>query len=1112
MIAMQNQQMSMLGSVPQMAPVPGQSVYPPQFTYAPRQHDSFQTGLGLGGGMLNSVGPGAGGLAAGAGTAQLAGMVGGMGAGMLGMNRLAGGLNAVAGSRLLGGLTRLDPMNSMIMGGMGAIGTAYTAGAAGGAGIMGGMGALASGAGLRAIGAGMLGTAGLLNPIAVAGMIATVPLKMMQQGASQYSETRQMLNAYNTSANPMSTTGRGFSNQQAAGITTMMRGINSEDPFVNFKDVSSMMQRFNEFGMSQGSRDVSDVSRKFKAMATAVKDMAKTLGTTIDDAAQMFGQMRATGFYKGTDIVGNTNLLKMMQGQGVSGRAMLGAQMQGGSITRGAGLGTTPGAKAVGSMAGMLAGARMTGSISSEEMMNATGAGTPEEALTQYATQMAGGMTQFFTQSTTGAALTAALGSVNEHGEFTGELDEGLMSQMRSGKIDINNLVQSGRKRLTNRNSQLSFKQKGADVAGSMLGDDPTEAFSLIMKSVAGDKFSQMDPENLIALLTERMTGLDRKTAESMVKIVREGAKTRAETTAMLNREATQKVYEIDVAQNRTISGVKTKILGGLADKYVRPMEQVGQNVSVGIGADYQRMMDSIPGLEVTRVGSDAVLRQQALRSEYRDMQSATGGMRRSGLAISTALQYRGYSSEQSAAEQSAALSGKGMSAEAAQSLIDSRDNDKMFQSFRKQIESGSIDKVIEKQGIEGLLKGGITGYEDLDPALASLGAKYGGDSQIKMDLGTYMGSSATNRAAISALLTKQGYTTAGRRAAMGGKSTTASALAEMRDSATSGVGGLLKGYSTEDVGNFDFFDKGRSQTLMAQLEEGGGAGIMTQAAKNFDRDKFDTAYNAAIKKAGDGDEALAMAMRATGAEGTQAQLASAGRFFKNTTGKTGKDYADIANYYEGAQGGLDYLNISTAMSGALVGMTDQAPGAEKFRALASEAEIAASGGSVVNYRQSLEAFYQELESTGAKGSDLQKSYGAYGKDMQGVLANRAAIRGEDTISGLKKATNITDEDLKAMGIDMSDDALTTGEGGETNRIAELYTRASTRAPRQGTGAILSGSTEETQVAIAAEYAKLAKSTDALAGTVLQIQHDQQAKGSAAQTAVPTPDGAAPKK
>jgi hypothetical protein len=90
------------------------------------------------------------------------------------------------------------------------------------------------------------------------------------------------------------------------------------------------------------------------------------------------------------------------------------------------------------------------------------------------------------------------------------------------------------------------------------------------------------------------------------------------------------------------------------------------------------------------------------------------------------------------------------------------------------------------------------------------------------------------------------------------------------------------------------------------------------------------------------------------------------------------------------------------------------------------------------------------------------------------------------------------------MGIDLSDDYLS---GEETSLIAKQDTLAQSRAMKMSAGAAVTASTEETQVALAAEYAKLAQSTDALAGTVLQIQHDQQAKGSNTQTAVPSPDG-----
>lgn len=1100
MIAMQNQQMAMLGSVPQMAPVPGASVYPPQFTYAPGRHDTFQTGLGIGGGVFNAVGPGGGGLAAAAGTAQMAGMIGGGVAGLAGMGRLSRGLGMVSNSSVLGGLSRLDPLNSMIMGGMGAIGTTYAAGAAGGAGIMGGLGALASAEGLSAVGAGMLGTAGLMNPITLTGLAVTPFLKMMHQGSQQYSQTRQMLNAYNTAANPMAASGRGFSSQQSADITSTMRAINAADPFTNFNDVSAVMQRFNEFGMNQGSRDVADFSRKFKNMMATVKDMAKTLGTTIEGATQMFGEMRATGFYKGTDIVGNTNLLKMMQGQGVSGRMMLGAQMQGASITRAAGLGTTPGAKAVGSMAGLLAGARKLGNISSEEMMNATGAATPEEALTQYATQMSGGMTQFLTQSSVGSALTAALGAVNERGEFTGGLDEGQMMALRTGQIDINNLVQSGRKRLTTRNSQLSFRTKGADVAGEMLGQDPAEAFGIIMQSIAGDKFSQMDPENLITLLTERMTGLDRKTAESMVKIVREGARTRAETTALMNREAQQRIYEIDVAQNRTISGIKTKILGGMADRVVRPLEEVGQGISQGIGEDYQRFIESLPYMKTTRIGSDEELRRQAILAEYRG--TARVGVRTGGgLGVSEALVKGGMGRAQADEEQAALLSGKSLSTLALSTLDKNRPMDAFLLQFESMIDSGQLDKMIMEKGADEVFKGAGATAVNMNAgggpaglfgvAMSQLG--FGGNTMEE-----YAKLGPNERAALAAALSKGGYKDLAQKVAAVGAGSSEEEMRAAKEKVIEKTATML---GAGAGGGFDITDYGKAETEIEKLMSSGGMGVVAQLSGSFDRGKFEAAMKEAAKTTGGGAEGRAAAMRKLGAKGTDSELAAAAEFFSRTKGS---DYGFIGESFTGMQGGIDYLNIATSLAAGATGLKESDVGAEEFRALAAAAETTAGGGDIRQYQEALEKFYGTLEDEGVGVGKASTMYGTYGKDVAAVLGRRSAIRRAGTVSELESSLGITKEQLSAMGIDLSDDALT---GGELEAIAKQDTRAQTRALKQSAGAILSETTEQTQVALASEYAKLAQSTEALAGTVLQIQHDQQAKDSNTQTAVPSPDG-----
>lgn len=630
MISMQQQQAGYMGGVPMSAPMSGASQYPPQFSYAPQRMSASHLGQAAAGGLMNSVGPGAGGLSSMAFGITGAAGIGAMGAGFLGLGTaatktaagtgLAGAFGALESNALLGGMARLNPLNSMMMGGMAGVAEA------------GGMGSLLTGAGIRAGLAGAFGTAGLLNPISIAGMVAAGPLMAAHRGAQQYSQTSSMLGSYNQFANPFASTGRGFSENQMSSMVSGMRTIQEASPFISMKDMQQTMTRFNEMGMNQGERDAEEFSRKFKAMAKTVTAMSKALGTTMDEASKVFGQMRGAGFYTGSDVMQNTVLAGTMRGQGISGSTMIGAQTVGGGISRAGGLGTTPGAKAVGGVMSMLTGARGAGALSNEEMMNITGASTPDQAIAQLSTTMAGSLTGFYTQTGVGQSMLAALGKTNARGEFTGGLDTEAVENLRSGKLDINNLVSTGRGKVSTRNAALSFKTKGQDVAGALLSEgDPTAAIGAIMQSVAGDKFKDMDPENLVTLLTERIQGLGRKEAEAMTKLYREGEKIRRESQRQIRGEMQGEIFATDMRESHSLEGLKRRTLGGISD-FFSPLGQAGQELSVGVGYGFQRASDSIFG--VTRMGaSDEIHREQYARILRGEDGESVSGIAKSGFA-----------------------------------------------------------------------------------------------------------------------------------------------------------------------------------------------------------------------------------------------------------------------------------------------------------------------------------------------------------------------------------------------------------------------------------------------------------------------------------------------
>ena len=602
MIAMQGQGVGYSG-MPVAGPVPGASQYPPQFSYAAPVMTGGAIGQAAAGGLMNSFGPAAGGLSSAAMNVSMAAGIGGWAAGKLGYGGASSALGAIGSSRVLGALSNLNPMNAAFTGAFAAGETAVAAG---------GFGSLLTGAGLRSIASGAVG--GVLgSPAALIGL-AAAPLAMgMHRGAQQYSQTAGMLGAYNQFANPFAATGRGFSDTQMSGMVSQMRAFQAESPFISMRDMQQSMARFNEMGMNQGERDAQEFSKKFTQMAKTVTAMSKAMGTTMDEASKVFAQMRSVGFYTGADVAGNTLRTMTLRGEGISGATTLAAQAAGGGITRAGGLGTTPGAKAVGGVMSMFTGARGVGALSNEEMMNITGAATPEQAIAQLSTSVTGSLTNFYTGTGVGQAMLAALGATDKSGAFTGGLDAEMVEKLRSGQLNINNLVGAGRSKVSTRNAALSFKTKGQDVAGALLSQgDPTAAIGAIMQSVAGDKFQDMDPENLITLLTERIQGLSRKEAEAMTKLYREGEKIRRESQQQMRAEMQAEIFMTDVKERHSFEGFKRRFMGGISDSFA-PLNEFGQQVSVGLGGLVQRTEDNIFG--VTRVGSTSDLRRRSLQA-----------------------------------------------------------------------------------------------------------------------------------------------------------------------------------------------------------------------------------------------------------------------------------------------------------------------------------------------------------------------------------------------------------------------------------------------------------------------------------------------------------------
>lgn len=602
MYSMGAQQAAGVGMVPSVAPVGGQSVYPPQ----------FQT-FGAPQGGFNYAAPrsGIGFMPAGMAGSTATGGIGMMGAAPGAIGTVAGVASLFSASPMLAGLGMLDASG---------IGAAMSIG---GAGLTGGMGAAAMAAppalaGMAVAGAGMYGGA------------------QIARGGQEYNQIGAQLSGYNF-ANPFAASGRGFGYGQQAQITNMMREFESADPFTSMRDLNRLMDNFNEMEIAQGVRNAKEFATKFTKFADAVRDIATEMGTTLDEAGRLFGQMRQTGFYTSADVTGNTRRMQVSSSLGMSSGAFLGMQSSAAQTARQAQMSGRAGALTSARFSqDLLLGAtsRSSGGLglySPEELMDITGASTQGEAAAAMGTQFTGLMTQYLRGSAAGKAMLAGVGT-QSGGRFTGGVDEGLLGRISSGNVGLDQLSRMAGPRMRSGRQQTSFVTHEAGIASSLLeseqGIDAVYTnIEKTAKSWAGDR--GIGAEDAVRLFLQEVVRADELTAEKFAEVMSHRKENRDKIYRLMRREQQAAAMRLDMARNRTFSGLTTRITGTLDDYVSAPIREVGTDVAAYVDESVLGVQDSVFG--VSRGDTTA----QQMRSYAMDVATGRDVGRFSGVSAS---------------------------------------------------------------------------------------------------------------------------------------------------------------------------------------------------------------------------------------------------------------------------------------------------------------------------------------------------------------------------------------------------------------------------------------------------------------------------------------------
>lgn len=548
--------------------------------------------------------------------------------------RMAGGMGmaipAAAGMVSLGG---------MFMGGRAAMMDPFTGvarafragtGAAAGAGIQGTLGTIGSafrtgglGTGARVLGGGLAAGAAAAVPYYLAGKAISTVGENIYAGAQDVQQVGQMAQQYMDPAWGQAGSRRGGQRGrgQIRNMVNVLRDISSEDVMTDMESLKRVMDQAGRSGMLSGVQDVSQFKKRFKGIVEKTKEVAKAMGTSLEEAMPLMRQMGQMGMWTAKDIMGTTRAIQAAGpggAQQMMGAMQTGAQQSmqmGGSARAGASLGRD--------LFRTMQAATRSGAISREQMFEFTGGATGAEGQ-RIAAQRTMGIMQKFGQTSMGQLMLAGLGETKENrrGEqvFTGRMDEERMEQFRRGELSVEQLQQRGQQVTQgSRESAASFSFNRERMGQEMLSQGGIGTMHSALQRVL-EKAMPNAGENVRKMLTQKVLGVSSREVEMISKLADEQGRIRDQQARENERVINEQMRRLEERQFRSWDGLKD-VIGQSWDQTVQPLRDFGADLATGLGETTDKLINTITG----RTKQIAMGGQERLRLFRQSMQQKAG-------------------------------------------------------------------------------------------------------------------------------------------------------------------------------------------------------------------------------------------------------------------------------------------------------------------------------------------------------------------------------------------------------------------------------------------------------------------------------------------------------
>jgi hypothetical protein len=429
-----------------------------------------------------------------------------------------------------------------------------------------------------------------MAPAAAALGFASHAIGSAVTGAQEQASIDRVLGQQNF-INP-SSGGRGFTRQQSMAIGNMVRQMDQlPELMTSMGEMTRIMDRMGQMGLMNNVTSVKEFGTKFKQTLGVLREMSKVIGSTMEEALPLFGEIRRSGFYSNTDILKNAmqrqivgGISGMNQGQ-VGALAAAGSQM--GFATGGS---RRTGAQHALRVAGQLGMANQMGVLGNDQIMELTGMEGAEgiQALSNQLTQAGYRMSR----GALGTAMSIAMAE-QDGGKFTGKMDAKLIERFRRGEVSKSEMLRMAHQKTSSRGEKMSYVANQGKLRSEMAGQMGVEGQMSMLQMILGERgFENPDALRIVS----QGFGLDEREAELLVDLGKKMPDINIQMRQQGRGEARRIAQEGFMKSNTSWDAIKAKTGKKFESVFTEPFKQFGADVRNIVAETVDSFVEDITG------------------------------------------------------------------------------------------------------------------------------------------------------------------------------------------------------------------------------------------------------------------------------------------------------------------------------------------------------------------------------------------------------------------------------------------------------------------------------------------------------------------------------------